>query len=175
MAAGPSVLYQMVNAVFRLPYVSIKYLHERILEQSHSGQPITSKQIKEEISYRERSHNIDVYSAYASTFVDPSNTGIPPTDSELVPPIVTSIQEGTIASFPLRFNHTDSYIGQGMRGRTVLVGDAAHTVHPLAGQGLNLGLGDVECLARCIDSSVQNGGDIGELTTDSFPCKPQTP
>lgn len=79
----------------------------------------------------------------------------------LVPPLVTSIQSGSIASFPLRYNHAETYFGEGAGSRTVLIGDAAHTIHPLAGQGLNLGLGDVECLVRCIAQSISCGGDIG--------------
>lgn len=48
------------------------------------------------------------------------------------------------ASFPLRRGHAASMCGE----RYALVGEAARTVHPLAGQGLNLGLGDAEALAR---------------------------
>lgn len=43
--------------------------------------------------------------------------------------------------------------------------DAAHTVHPLAGQGLNQGLADVECLARVIEQSLLSGSDIGKPWT----------
>ena len=49
-----------------------------------------------------------------------------------------------IASFPLRRAHAAQACGE----RYALVGEAARTVHPLAGQGLNLGLGDAEALAR---------------------------
>jgi 2-octaprenylphenol hydroxylase len=49
-------------------------------------------------------------------------------------------------AFPLRRMHAKNLIGP----RLALVGDAAHNVHPLAGQGLNLGFGDAEALARVL-------------------------
>ncbi|KAJ7281633.1 ubiquinone biosynthesis hydrox [Mycena rebaudengoi] len=166
MAAGPVVLGSMINAAFRLPDVSVRYLHQLILSAHESGTPITPAQITAEIIWREQSHGIDETSPYASASTDVilANRGIPPAGTELLPPLVTSLQSGTIASFPLRFNHTDSYLGEGSGSRTVLVGDAAHTVHPLAGQGLNMGLGDVECLAKCIEAALLQGGDVGSQT-----------
>lgn len=53
-------------------------------------------------------------------------------------------------------------MGEGAGSRTVLVEDAVHTVHPLVGQELNLGLGDVECLACYITQALDHGGDIGQ-------------
>ena len=52
-------------------------------------------------------------------------------------------------SFPLQGAHSDRYIGH----RVVLMGDAAHVVHPLAGLGLNLGLEDVRCLSELLANS----------------------
>lgn len=155
--AGPVVLAHLVNAAFRLPEVSMRYLHHRILEG-----PTTASAIMEEIRFREAAHQIDEHSVLSS-IAAASDVGVPLPDAESYPPLVTSVQPNTVASFPLRFNHSDVYIGQGERGnRTVLVGDAAHTVHPLAGQGLNMGLADAEALAKCINDAVLVGGDIGQ-------------
>ena len=52
--------------------------------------------------------------------------------------------------------------------RVVLVGDAAHRVHPLAGQGLNIGLMDVEALGKSLVRGAECGQDLGssELLKD---------
>ena len=78
-------------------------------------------------------------------------------DEHKIPQQVVGVQDGSIASFPLKLRHADTYIGE----RVALVGDAAHTVHPLAGQGLNAGQGDVESLANTIEYAVTHGQDIG--------------
>ncbi|EMD38819.1 hypothetical protein CERSUDRAFT_104141 [Gelatoporia subvermispora B] len=159
VASEPAVLADMINAAFRLPEVSMRYLHDRLLE---ADAPLSASVLRDEIAFRERAHGVDPRSAYAVTVG--ATTGVPPADADAVPPLVTSIQPGTVASFPLRYNHADAYVGEGAGARTVLVGDAAHTVHPLAGQGLNMGLADVEALARCIHDALSRGGDIGSYT-----------
>ena len=156
----PGVLTSMINAAFRLPTISLKYLLQRISEAQATGHQISATDLEDEIRWREQSHGIDANSSYSSLAT--KRLGIPPADSADLPPLVTEIQPKSIASFPLRFNHAESYMGEGSSGRTVLVGDAAHTVHPLAGQGLNLGLSDVQCLARCIETSFSVGGDVGK-------------
>ncbi|KAI5798863.1 hypothetical protein EDC01DRAFT_21173 [Geopyxis carbonaria] len=87
------------------------------------------------------------------------------TDATLMPTRVAGVQENTVASFPLKMRHADSYIAE----RIALIGDAAHSIHPLAGQGLNQGLGDVRSLIKAVESAVQNGQDIGsELSLEPY-------
>jgi 2-polyprenylphenol 6-hydroxylase len=66
-----------------------------------------------------------------------------------------------LASFPLNLQYAVDYV----RPRVVLLGDAAHVVHPLAGQGLNLGLLDCAALAQVLGDAggTQNFGDTKTL------------
>ncbi|RAQ99702.1 ubiquinone biosynthesis monooxygenase coq6 [Stemphylium lycopersici] len=82
-----------------------------------------------------------------------------------IPMRAANVQAGTVASFPLRMRHADTYTGE----RVALVGDAAHTIHPLAGQGLNQGQGDAASLVQTISHAVQTGQDIGStLALESY-------
>ena len=62
----------------------------------------------------------------------------------------------TPAAFPLRNQRARSLIAP----RVALVGDAAHVVHPLAGQGLNLGFGDCAALVRALDGARDPGAHL---------------
>ncbi|MCF7987731.1 MAG: UbiH/UbiF/VisC/COQ6 family ubiquinone biosynthesis hydroxylase [Methylovulum sp.] len=64
------------------------------------------------------------------------------------------------ASFPLRRQHAQQYVKHGV----ALVGDAAHTINPLAGQGVNIGLLDAAALAEVILEAAYKGQDIADLT-----------
>ena len=68
---------------------------------------------------------------------------------------------GPRGSFPLKAQHADQYVLPGL----ALVGDAAHAVHPLAGQGANLGLADAETLASVITAALAANENPGDLPT----------
>jgi len=62
-------------------------------------------------------------------------------------------------SYPLKLHLARSYV----KPRFALAGDAAHTIHPLAGQGLNLGLKDVAALAETVLDAARLGLDYGRV------------
>ena len=67
--------------------------------------------------------------------------------------------------YPLSFQHAKTYVGD----RLVLVGDAAHAIHPIAGQGFNMGLRDAAALAEILVQARAEGRDLGgEFTLAQF-------
>ncbi|CAL9754047.1 unnamed protein product [Musa acuminata subsp. burmannicoides] len=75
-----------------------------------------------------------------------------------VPPKVINVVSERMA-FPLSLMHAHNYASS----QVVLIGDAAHAVHPLAGQGVNLGFGDASALAKVIAEGLSLGADIADL------------
>ncbi|KAF9577222.1 putative ubiquinone biosynthesis monooxygenase [Lunasporangiospora selenospora] len=132
----------LVNAAFTASPAELEYLYSNI---GPDGQPRVD--FEKEIEWRASVQELEQQSGPRSRAGDEK------------PPRVIDVQENTRAPFPLRMRNSNSYVEE----RVVLVGDAAHTVHPLAGQGLNQGLADVECLARVVEQSLLSGSDIGNI------------
>ena len=69
--------------------------------------------------------------------------------------------DGPVKAFPLGLTLARDFV----KDRIALVGDAAHGIHPISGQGLNLGFKDAAALAETIVEADRLGMDIGALTT----------
>ncbi|POW19276.1 hypothetical protein PSHT_04881 [Puccinia striiformis] len=152
-ALDSQTLASAINACFRLPHESVAYLLERIRGPfGHHAAELG----------RDPS-GIDWRSSPSVHAGDTVSSGEAPTED--------------YSQLPLRMFHADQYLGTSAGSdhssslentsqptRTVLVGDAAHVLHPMAGQGLNLGLGDARELAKTVRIAIENGQDIGGLT-----------
>ncbi|KAI8323957.1 ubiquinone biosynthesis hydrox [Martensiomyces pterosporus] len=127
----------LVNAAFRLSVAEMEQLYGMIREGA------SESQIKAETQWR-----LDVFAR---------NSG----DMEhQLPPTVVAISPKSRMSFPLRMCIVDRLVGE----RVALVGDAGHVVHPLAGQGLNMGLEDIQAFASILEQAAASGEDIGALS-----------
>lgn len=175
----PSILADLINASWRLPWSSLATVLNLLLptaaEPAIADVDILRKQIRAHLQAAEEQGTIVA--------------------EQDCPPLVKDVDARSVASFPLSVAHTECYLGSSLtssptspsnilqsamsfaglwskeeqaattphrrQGRTVLIGDAAHTVHPLAGQGLNLGIADARSLARTLCEATAVGGDWG--------------
>jgi 2-octaprenyl-6-methoxyphenol hydroxylase len=70
-----------------------------------------------------------------------------------------TVESRTRTNYVPRWMHSQTYI----QPRLALIGDAAHTTHPIAGQGMNLGIRDVNALANVLKIAHQNQEDLGAI------------
>ena len=80
-------------------------------------------------------------------------TSTAPDDQITSLPAPRAVKVENPACFPLGLGHTSRYVTNG----AVLIGDAAHRVHPLAGLGVNLGYNDVKNLVKSLENNIQHG------------------
>ncbi|KAH3680130.1 hypothetical protein WICMUC_000531 [Wickerhamomyces mucosus] len=132
---GDDLFVELVNAGFILEDIEMRYYYRKIKAGETKG---LTDDIKWRVSIASKKYTEDEL-------------------DEKFPVKVISVNEKSRARFPLRLSHADSYVSD----RIALVGDAAHTTHPLAGQGLNMGQGDVQQLVKAIEIGLQRGLDIG--------------
>ena len=95
----------------------------------------------------------------ADAFLELSRNRLTQEINNRIGPITGSISiEGPVHQYPLSFQIASRYF----KCRTVLAGDSAHSIHPIAGQGLNLGLRDVSALIDILTHCKRYGLDMSE-------------
>lgn len=111
-------------------------------------------------------HGPHPHSSLLDQFLDPiswirGQKPVSTTETFQVPPKVINVVSERMA-FPLSLRHAHEYALK----RIALIGDAAHAVHPLAGQGVNLGFSDASALSKVIAEGLSVGADIGEVLSN---------
>jgi ubiquinone biosynthesis monooxygenase Coq6 len=140
---SPSDFCHLVNAAYRMSNVDLKYLYKQIDSTTFESKC----NIQEEYLWRE---SVAKKSLNDQEVFDREYS---------LPPQVIDVQDKSRASFPFKLRNSESYVDD----RVALVGDAAHATHPLAGQGMNQGLLDVECLSQLLEKGTIEGQDIGSI------------
>uniref|UniRef100_A0A8C3YR09 Ubiquinone biosynthesis monooxygenase COQ6, mitochondrial n=1 Tax=Catagonus wagneri TaxID=51154 RepID=A0A8C3YR09_9CETA len=92
---------------------------------------------------------------YVVAFLKPTKVS-----ARQLPPSVARVDAKSRVLFPLGLGHAAEYV----RPRLALIGDAAHRVHPLAGQGVNMGFGDISSLVHHLRTAAFNGKDLGSMS-----------
>ncbi|XP_021565273.1 ubiquinone biosynthesis monooxygenase COQ6, mitochondrial isoform X2 [Carlito syrichta] len=106
-------------------------------------------------------HAAELVSMDEEKFVDAINSAFPTrVSARQLPPSVAKVDAKSRVLFPLGLGHAAEYV----RPRVALIGDAAHRVHPLAGQGVNMGFGDISSLVHHLSTAAFNGKDLGSMS-----------
>ena len=185
--AGAAPLAHLITAAFRLPWPSLEKILDKLATQ-HTFDANNTKWLTETIEEELR------YKSPDSQMPDLTPAPVVQIDEKSVAafPLKLSHAECYLGSSRLKSSISESGAGafrlstlleraisvsqevpseeEKVRGRTALIGDAAHTIHPLAGQGLNLGLADARSLCKALSQSLERGEDLGShLSLSAYP------
>ncbi|PVU95696.1 hypothetical protein BB561_001660 [Smittium simulii] len=137
---------KLVNMAFRYQnYSDFEYILNSI---HHDGSLPESLDLDQEFNWRINSQN---QNGSFSTLINSFNEPIQ------LPPLVMDITPNSRQGFPLRISNSKKYYSS----RIALIGDAAHTMHPLAGMGFNSGVTDSIQLCSLLKNAILTGSDIG--------------
>lgn len=154
LPTGPLALLPLTSSMSSLVWATTKEHAQQLLGMSNEQFVDALNEALWKVY--ERSNIIDRTLKAFDTLLRASN--IPADLHRRYPPKIDSI-DGR-ARFPLGFGHATNYIGKGV----ALVGDAAHRIHPLAGQGVNLGFGDISCLNKVLSDAIYAGSSLGNVS-----------
>ncbi|KAG8192275.1 hypothetical protein JTE90_002101 [Oedothorax gibbosus] len=155
LPTGPIALLPLTDDLCSLVWTVSNPMCEKLLK-------MTDEQFVDSLNtalWDDESKNTFVESAISNLRSLLSNLSAEQSSVRQLPPSILSIEEKSRAAFPLGLGHATEYVSKGV----ALIGDSAHRVHPLAGQGVNLGFGDVKCLTECIEKAVYDGDSIGSI------------
>jgi hypothetical protein len=183
-----SPLAALVTAAFRLPWSNLEALLQRVVALSQMESPDY-----EEIVHLTQNELVDHSTDMSGPGQTPPHVESIAKKSVAAFPLKLAHAECYLGSSKLRTTFAESGAGalqpsallerlmkatsrtpdtlqQPIRGRTALIGDAAHTIHPLAGQGLNLGLADARSLSTTLIKAIERGEDLGShVSLSSYP------
>ncbi|WFD03382.1 Putative ubiquinone biosynthesis monooxygenase [Malassezia obtusa] len=179
----PALLAALITAGFRLPWAPLEALLHRAEALARTDAPDTSAlhaAVVEALAHAEQALGGAAPSAHLGT-VPPAGDAVDVRSVASFPlqlkhagcylgstlnrrlhdgllPAPSTLLTGVLTALQLTPGGAARGAGQ---ARTVLVGDAAHTTHPLSGQGLNLGIQDVRALSGALADAAQQGLDLG--------------
>lgn len=178
----PALLAALINAGFRLPWPALEALLHRAEALARTPEPDTDAllaEVRAALVLAEDELGAQAPSAHLGT-VPPAGDAVDVRSVASFPlqlkhagcylgstlnrrlhdtlPAPSTLLAGALTAFGLAPGGAARGAGQ---ARTVLVGDAAHTTHPLSGQGLNLGIQDVRALNDALADAALQGMDLG--------------
>ncbi|CAF1231499.1 unnamed protein product [Didymodactylos carnosus] len=157
LPTGPIALLPLSNTHSSLVWTVPKRLHKKLMS-------LPAEQFVDEMN---KAFTSDVYKrpgviSLTERLRSYWHQALPETNYTTIrqlPPVLINIEPNSRAAFPLSLLNANQYV----RPRLALIGDSAHRIHPMAGQGVNMGFTDVQCLTEILESAVRDGADYGSL------------